>query len=180
MGKDLAFITPEIEEWIGNQKIFFVSTAPLMAQGHVNCSPKGLDSFRVIDPHTTVYQDLTGSGVETIAHVKENGRMTIMFCAFEGPPNIIRLYGNGEIIEPGHNDFLKYEQLFPKRMGVRSYIKLNVKRVKSSCGYSVPKYEFVTDRDVLDKWCEKKGEEGLLEYRQEKNLLSMDNLKGLG
>lgn len=179
MGKELTAITPQWEEWIASQKIFFVATAPLSGEGHVNCSPKGLDSFRVLSANEVVYQDLTGSGVETIAHVKENGRLTLMFCAFEGPPNILRLYGTGEIIEPDHKDFAAYEKLFPVRLGVRSYIKLNVELVKTSCGYSVPRYEYIEDRDVLDKWCERKGEEGLAQYRKEKNLLSMDKLTGL-
>ena len=105
MGKIYEAITPEIETWLAKQKIFFVATAPLSAEGHINCSPKGLDSFRIIDGNTVAYQDLTGSGVETIAHLQENGRIVIMFCAFDGPPKIIRFHGTGEVITPGDESF---------------------------------------------------------------------------
>lgn len=179
MPKDITSISDELSVWIRKQKIFFVSTAPLSGEGHVNCSPKGLDSFRIINANTVVYQDLTGSGVETIAHVKENGRMVIMFCAFEGPPKIVRLHGTGEIIEPHQPEFESLSELFPKRIGVRSYIKLYITRATDSCGYSVPKYQFIEDRDVLDKWCERKGEDGIIQYQKDNNLNSLDGLKGI-
>ncbi len=179
MGKLFDNITPQLQEWIEHQQMFFVSTAPLSEHGHINCSPKGLDSFRILDGKTVAYQDLTGSGIETIAHIKENKRMVIMFCAFDGPPKIVRLYGQGEIIEPQHPEFDDLSKLFPKRIGVRAYIKLHTTRISDSCGYSVPKYEFVEHRDVLDKYAINKGEDGLKSYRSEKNRYSIDGLEGL-
>ncbi len=179
MGKLYESITPALEQWIGEQKIFFVSTAPLAAGGHINCSPKGLDSLRITGPQEAVYQDLTGSGIETIAHVRENGRILIMFCAFNGPPKIVRLHGTGSVITPGHSDYEKYDQLFPLRLGTRAYVRIDVNRISDSCGYSVPLYDFRQDRDVLDKWAVNKGEEGIKVYRAQKNRLSIDGLPGL-
>lgn len=179
MGKTYPHISTELQQWIAHQKLFFVSTAPLSADGLVNCSPKGLDSFRILDAHTVAYQDLTGSGVETIAHLRENGRIVIMFCAFDGPPKIVRLHGTGEVITPGHGDFEKLSSLFPQHLGTRAYIRINVTRISDSCGYAVPLYEFKKDRDVLDKWAANKGKEGLIEYRATKNTQSIDGLEGL-
>lgn len=179
MGKLFEVITADLKNWIEQQKIFFVATAPLSEDGHVNCSPKGLDSFRVLDDTTVAYQDLTGSGIETISHIRENKRMVIMFCAFDGPPKIVRLHGDGEVVEPNNPEFENLGQLFPKRIGVRAYIKLHATRITDSCGYAVPKYDFVTDRDVLDKYSANKGEEGLKQYRLEKNQTSIDGLEGI-
>ncbi|RYZ51027.1 MAG: pyridoxamine 5'-phosphate oxidase family protein, partial [Sphingobacteriales bacterium] len=122
MGKIYNSITPQLSEWIGRQKIFFVSTAPLNGEGHINCSPKGLDSFRILSTDQVAYQDLTGSGVETIAHVKENGRMVIMFCAFDGPPRIVRFHGKANVITPEMPEFIEMDRLFPHRAGTRAYI----------------------------------------------------------
>jgi hypothetical protein len=179
MGKQYPEITEALKEWIESQKIFFIATAPLSAEGHINCSPKGLDSFRVMGPNRVVYQDLTGSGIETVAHLKENGRVVIMFCAFEGPPKIVRLHGRGEVIEPGHPEYELMNSLFPQRIGMRAYIVVNVSRIADSCGYSIPLYEFQKERDVLDKLCMNKGEEGLKVYRAEKNRESIDGITGL-
>ena len=179
MGKIYEAITPEIETWLAKQKIFFVATAPLSAEGHINCSPKGLDSFRIIDGNTVAYQDLTGSGVETIAHLQENGRIVIMFCAFDGPPKIIRFHGTGEVITSGDEGFEELNAKFPERMGTRAYIKVNVTRISDSCGYSIPLYEFKQDRDVMDKWVVNKGPQGLVEYRALKNKESIDGLDAL-
>lgn len=179
MGKQYETISDQLKEWVSHQKIFFVATAPLSAEGHINCSPKGLDSFRIIGPNEVVYQDLTGSGVETIAHVKENKRIVIMFCAFDGPPKIVRLHGEGEVIEPGHYEFDNLATIFPHHLGTRAYIKVKVSRISDSCGYSVPLYDFKKDRDVLDKWAANKGEEGLVEYRALKNKESIDGIEGL-
>jgi hypothetical protein len=179
MGKQYPEITSTLKEWIEVQKIFFVATAPLSDEGHINCSPKGLDSFRIIDSHRVVYQDLTGSGIETVAHLKENGRIVIMFCGFEGPPKIVRLHGIGEVIEPAHPDFDSLTALFPKHLGARAYISVNVTRVSDSCGYSIPVYEYKKDRDVLDKLCASKGTEGLKIYRGLKNAESIDGIEGL-
>lgn len=179
MGKVFDEITPQLQEWIAKQKIFFVATAPLGGDGLVNCSPKGLDSFAVTGPDTVVYQDLTGSGVETIAHLKENQRIVIMFCAFEGPPKIVRLHGRGEVITEEHEEFSELSKLFPERIGVRAYIRVTTTRISDSCGYAVPLYEYKADRDVLEKYAENKGEDGLKKYREEKNKLSLDGLTGL-
>lgn len=179
MGKIFDTITDTLKGWIAHQKIFFVATAPLSGKGHINCSPKGLDSFRILDRQTVAYQDLTGSGIETIAHIKENRRIVIMFCAFDGPPKIVRIHGEGEVVEPDHPEFSVINKQFPERVGVRAYIKVKAYRISDSCGYAVPLYEYIKDRDVLDKYAENKGEEGLKQYRADKNKLSIDNLHGI-
>ena len=179
MGKLVEFISTELQSWIENQKIFFVATAPLSATGHINVSPKGLDSFRIITPTMVAYQDLTGSGIETVAHVKENKRIVIMFCAFDGPPKIIRLYGSGEVILPGDDRFAEMAGKFPRRTGTRAFIINHITGILDSCGWGVPLYDFKSDRGSLEKWSEVKGEEGILEYQQSRNLKSLDGLKGL-
>jgi hypothetical protein len=179
MGKTLDFISTDLQSWIEKQKIFFVATAPLSESGHINLSPKGLDSFRIITPTLIAYQDLTGSGVETIAHINENKRIVIMFCAFEGPPKIIRLYGKGEVVLPGDERFEELNQKFPQRTGTRAYILSYISGVLDSCGWGVPLYEFKSDRDALEKWSDVKGVQGVEEYRSLKNRESLDGLKGL-
>lgn len=172
-------ITPELKEWLEKQKVFFVATAPLSPEGHINCSPKGGDSFRVLGAEEVAYQDLTGSGIETVAHLRENGRILLMFCAFEGPPMIVRLHGRGEVILPGDREFDALAAAFPLRPGVRSIIKISLDRVSDSCGYGVPLYDFRGERDALRKWSEKKGPKGLEEYRSSENRNSIDGLPGL-
>ena len=180
MGQLYEEITPEIADWIKQQHLFFVSTAPFDSGGHINCSPKGLDSFRILGPRKVAYLDLTGSGAETIAHVRENGRITFMFCALEGPPNIVRLYGKGEVITPSSEAWEETYALFPDRMGTRSIIQADLTRITDSCGYAVPKYRYVEDRATLDKWAAKKGIDGIAAYQQEKNSRSIDGLPALG
>lgn len=179
MGKVYEAIDPVLADFIGTQHMFFVATAPLEPDGRVNLSPKGLDTFRVLDGRTVAYLDLTGSGVETIAHIKQNGRLTIMFCAFQGPPKILRLYGLGEVVESEHPDFAVLRPLFGEHVGVRSIIRVHVQRIADACGFSVPRYEFVGDRDQLTRSAEKKGPEALQKYRNEKNQKSIDGLPGL-
>lgn len=179
MGKIYEGIGDALAAWIGRQHLFFVATAPLAAEGHLNCSPKGGDAFRIIDPMTVAYQDLTGSGVETIAHLRENGRMVIMFCAFEGPPKIVRLHGRGEAIVPGDPKFAALAGRFPKNPGTRAIVRMKVTRVSDSCGYAVPFLDYRGDRDALDQWAEGKGPEKLEAYRREKNAESIDGLPGL-
>jgi hypothetical protein len=179
MGKTYPCITPELYQWIKKQKLFFVATAPLAADGHINLSPKGLDSFRVLDEHTAAYQDLTGSGIETIAHTQENGRIVIMFCALEGPPKIVRLHGRGEAFMPGEPEYNDLAAYFPDHPGTRAYIRIAIDRISDSCGYAVPLYEFKGERDVLDKWTTAKGPDGMIEYRNLKNSQSIDGLPGL-
>jgi hypothetical protein len=179
MGKIYEGITPELKKWIDQQYIFFVATAPLSAEGHINCSPKGLDSLRIIDETTIVYQDLTGSGVETIAHTRENQRIVIMFCAFAGAPKIVRLHGKATAILPNTPSFSRFSNLFPDRIGVRSYIEVKLTRITDSCGFGVPMYEYKRNRDQMDKWAEVKGEQGVMQYQQKNNLVSIDQLPGL-
>jgi hypothetical protein len=179
MAKVYESITTEITEWVAAQKMFFVATAPLAETGLVNCSPKGGDTFRILDAQTVAYQDLTGSGIETIAHLKENGRIVIMFCAFEGPPKIVRFHGMGEVIEHDHPEFVTLVTLFPYNAGTRAIIRIHVTRISDSCGFAVPRYDFVEPRDVLDKWAISKGEEGTKAYRDEKNINSLDGLPGV-
>jgi len=135
--------------------------------------------LRVIDPKTVAYLDLTGSGAETIAHLRENGRIVIMFCAFEGPPTIVRLHGRGEVIPPGHPEFESLAAPFPKNLGTRAVIRVKVSRVSDSCGYAVPLFDYRGPRDVLDKWAEDKGAAKLEEYRRAKNAHSIDGLPAL-
>ena len=179
MGKLYNIITPDLQSWIENQKMFFVASAPLSSEGHVNVSPKGLDSFRILSPSLVAYQDLTGSGAETIAHVKENKRIVIMFCAFDGPPKIVRLYGKGEVIIPDNNQFNFFEEQFPKHKSTRAFINITLTRIQDSCGYGVPFYDFRSDRDTMTKWADVKGAEGILEYRALKNKQSIDGLPAL-
>ena len=176
MSKLRNYIDDELAAWIGRQHVFFVATAPLSKEGHVNCSPKGGDSFRVLGPMEIAYQDYTGSGAETAAHLRENGRIIIMFCAFEGKPNVVRLHGIGEDLTPGH---ARYEELaahFPPNPGTRSMVHVRVTRVSTSCGYAVPKFAFSGEREALDKWAAAKGDEGLEKYRETKNAKSIDGL----
>lgn len=180
----MAKVYPAIDEtlssWIKNQHIFFVATAPLSAEGMVNCSPKGLNSFVILGPQTVAYLDLTGSGVETIAHLKENGRIVLMFCAFEGPAKIVRLHGHGTVVEQDHPDFSGLRRHFsPEIPGVRSIIRVEVQRVSDSCGYGVPLYEYKRDRESLNKYWENKGAEGTLAYQAERNQHSLDGLPAL-
>lgn len=179
MGKVHASIDDRLAAFIAAQRLFFVATAPAGGDGHVNVSPKGLDSLAVLDPHTVAYQDLVGSGAETIAHLRENGRITLMFCAFEGPPLILRLHGRGEVIEPGDAAFDVLAARFPERSSTRAVIRVAVARIADSCGYGVPLYRFEADRDQLDRWAERKGPDGLRRYQLENNLESLDGLPAL-
>jgi hypothetical protein len=172
-------ITPELADFIGRQRMFFVATAPLDSDGHVNLSPKGHDTLRVIDEHTVAYLDLTGSGIETIAHLRENGRITIMLCAFDGNPNIVRLYGTGEAVLPDDDRFAALAARFEPMPGTRSVILVHVTKATSSCGYAVPSYEYRGDRGRLHEWAEARGIDGLVAYRASKNATSIDGLPGL-
>ena len=176
MSKQLEHIDADLRAWIAQQKIFFVGTAPLSSEAHINISPKGGDSFRVLGPMEVVYQDYTGSGAETAAHVRENGRIVIMFCAFDGPPRIVRLHGQARIISLGDGNFQRFEALFPPHLGTRAFVHVQVCRVSSSCGYSVPFFDFRAERDVLQKWSAAQGSEKLRAYRAKKNRQSIDGL----
>ena len=176
MGKTFDRITPELRQFIEAQRIFFVATAPLSADGHVNLSPKGLDTFRVVDEHTAAYLDLTGSGNETSAHLEENGRITFMFCAFEGPPKILRLYGRGRSILPGSVPWRELIPQFGDVPGARQLIVATIDRAMTSCGFGVPRFEYLAQRDELPSYWQKKGPDGVARYQREKNLQSIDGL----
>jgi Pyridoxamine 5'-phosphate oxidase len=177
MGRVLDAVSDELAAFLEAQPVFFVATAP--AEGRVNLSPKGLDSFRVLDPHTVAYLDLTGSGVETIAHLRENGRITLMFCAFQGAPNIVRLYGRGAVLPIGEPEGDALADRFPSIVGARSVIRVALERVSTSCGYGVPLMRYEGARSRLVEWAEARGPEGLVAYRAEKNAASIDGLRGL-
>ncbi|HEX3597757.1 MAG TPA: pyridoxamine 5'-phosphate oxidase family protein [Polyangiaceae bacterium] len=179
MGKLYERIDEPLREFIEGQRVFFVATAPSGSQGHVNVSPKGGDSLRVLAERTVAYLDFNGSGVETVAHLRDNGRITLMLCAFQGPPKIVRLHGSGVAVEPRDGRFAELHRYFPPSNNVRSIIVVEVTRISDSCGYSVPLYAFEGHRSTLEAWAEKKGPEKLAEYRQKKNATSIDGLAGL-
>lgn len=179
MGKVLDQIDDAARNFIKAQAMYFVATAPLDKDGLVNVSPKGLDTFRVIDETTVAYLDLTGSGIETVAHIRENGRIVVMFCAFQGPPKILRLHGRGRVVEPQNAKFSALRYLFPEFESTRAIIVVNVQRVSESCGFGVPLLKFEGERDQLRAWARKKGPEGLAQYRAQKNRVSLDGLAGI-
>ena len=179
MGKLFTELDDDLRAFIAKQRMFFVATAPLSESGHVNLSPKGLDTFRILGPTTVAYLDLTGSGVETIAHLRENGRLTLMFCAFDGRPRIVRLQGRGRAVLPTDADYPALLAEFPPMDGVRAVIVLDADRISDSCGYGVPRYEYTGERTQLPDWVEKKGPDGVKEYQAKKNRESIDGLPGL-
>jgi hypothetical protein len=179
MGAILDEISPDLAQWIRAQPMFFVATAPSGSEGHVNVSPKGLAGLAVLGPLRCAYLDLTGSGVETIAHVRENGRITIMFCAFDGPPRIVRLHGRGTIHPVNTPGFDALAPEFPELPGARSIVEIEVTRVSTSCGFGVPRMDVVGERDDLVKWATRKGDDGLADYHATKNATSIDGLTGV-
>jgi hypothetical protein len=179
MGRLYSELDEGLREFIAEQRIFFVASAPLSASGHVNLSPKGLDSLRVLGPKEVAYLDLTGSGIETVAHVQENGRLTLMFCAFQGRPRIVRLQGRGRVVEPADADWEQLSSNFPAYKSRRSIVLLDIERIADSCGYGVPLFEYVGERNQLLAWAERKGDTGIAEYQAEKNRQSIDGLPGL-
>ncbi len=178
MGKLHDAIDDALAAFLRAQHLFFVATAPSAGAGHVNLSPKGLDSFRILDPQTVAYLDLTGSGVETIAHLRDNGRITLMFCAFDGPPKIVRLYGRGVVVRREDAAFDALAAAFPALPGARAVIRVHIERIADSCGYAVPTYQYVGERRQLADWAARKGPDGLATYRREKNARSIDDLPG--
>src|SRR4051812_16831954 len=180
MAERFASISDDLGRWWSEQPMFFVATAPAGDSGHVNVSPKGLDTLRILDPQRVAYLDLTGSGVETIAHLRDNGRITLMACAFNGAPRISRIYGTGSVHELGSPGFDGLRGLFPDLPGARAVIDVAVDRVTTSCGYAVPLMDAVGDRDRLLDWARAKGDDGLVAYRESKNATSIDALPGYG
>jgi hypothetical protein len=178
MGKTLEQLDERLTAWIAEQKLYFVATAPRDG-AHVNVSPKGGDTLRILGPREVAYLDLTGSGAETIAHLRENARITVMLCAFEGPPQIVRLYGRGEAHTCGTPGYARLAHLFGQHTGARTIVRIDVKRVQTSCGFQVPYYEFAGERDQLDRWAEAKGRDGVLAYQAERNAVSLDGLPAL-
>ncbi len=169
-------ISPDLRSFIERQHVFFVATAPARTDGRVNLSPKGMNTFRVLAPDRVAYLDLTGSGNQTAAHLLDNGRITFMFCAFDGKPLILRLYGTGQAIRPDSPDWPALAAHFELMPGTRQIIVADITSVQTSCGYGVPLLNYQTDRDALIKWAEKKGPKGLVDYRQAKNCASIDGL----
>lgn len=176
MGKISAAIQPAHRDFIERQHLFFVATAPLSADGRINLSPKGMDTFRILSENRVAYLDFIGSGNETSAHTLENGRITFMFCAFDGPPNILRLYGKGRAVLPGSADWAGVAPLFSSFPNVRQIILADIDMVQTSCGYGVPFYKYIGERRTMYDWADKKGPDGLRQYIQEKNLTSLDGL----
>jgi hypothetical protein len=159
-------------DWIGEQKVYFVATAA--QEGRVNLSPKGQDSLRVVNEQEIVWMNLTVSGNETAAHLLDSNRITLMWCAFENLPRILRVYGSAEAIHPRDTQWEECARLIPPPVGARQYFKVHIDLVQTSCGYAVPLMEYVEDRQVLSKWSEKRGEEGIRDYWREANQLSID------
>lgn len=176
MGKFYDSILPAHKEFIEKQHLFFVATAPLSKDGHLNLSPKGLDSFRVLADNKVAYLDLISSGNETSAHTLENGRITFMFCSFEGPPNILRLYGKAYAVLPSSSSWEELSSNFKVYPSTRQIIVAEIHLVQTSCGFGIPLYNYVGDRDIYFDWAEKKEAEGFHAYIQEKNLVSIDGL----
>ena len=174
MAKFYPELDDNLHQFIAAQKLFFVATAP--DAGRLSLSPKGLDSLRVLDNKRVAYLDITGSGNETAAHLRQNGRMTMMFCAFEGDPLILRLYGQGRTVRREDADWAGLVSLFPSYPGVRQIMVLDIDSLQTSCGAGVPLFDYRGERDKLLRWAEKKGDDGIRAYWQEKNRVSIDGL----
>lgn len=180
MGQVYDSIDESLGTWLARQPVFFVATAPLESDQLINLSPKGLaGTFTVVDERTVAYLDLTGSGAETLAHLRENGRIVLMFCAFDGRPRIVRLHGRGRALLPGDPAFDELLPRFSDHLGTRSIIVVDVSRVSDSCGYGVPTMAYQADREVLDLDHAKRGADGLMAYRREHNAASIDGLPAL-
>lgn len=174
MAKFYDKLTPRLQKFIEAQKIFFVATAP--SEGRINLSPKGMDSFRVLDSNRVLWLNVTGSGNETAAHLLESNRITIMMCAFEGAPNILRLYGKGKEIKEGDKNWDELITLFPETPGTRQIFDITIESAQTSCGMSIPFLEYKGEREELNEWAASKGKEGIKEYWKEKNQTSIDGL----
>jgi hypothetical protein len=172
MGKQFSTLSPTLTNFIQDQKVYFVGTAA--AEGRVNISPKGMDTLRVLDSNKIIWLNLTGSGNETAAHLIRNDRMTIMFCAFEGKPQILRIYGTAKIYHTGDGIFEEYFRIFPGISGARQIIEMTIDLVQTSCGFAVPLMEYKEERTILTSWAEIKGKDGIKDYWQEKNRKSID------
>jgi len=172
MGERYTEINEKQMDFIKKQHMFFVGTAT--EDSRINISPKGMDAFRVLDKNRVLWLNVTGSGNETAAHVQHNDRMTIMFCAFEGAPNILRLYGHAKIIQPHNANWQEHYALFGAFEGARQIFDMHVDLVQTSCGFGVPLFDYKEERGTLHTWATKKGEAGIHDYWQEKNAVSLD------
>ena len=179
MGKVFGSIDDRLAAFIGAQHVFFVATAPLAADGLVNLSPKGLASFAILGPRRVAYLDYVGSGAETIAHTRENGRIVFLFCAFDGPPRIVRLHGRGRPVEPGDPEWAELAGHFEIGPNARAVVVAELDRISDSCGYGVPLMRFEAEREQLAAWAERKGPDGLVDYQLENNVESLDGLPAL-
>jgi len=176
MAQFFTALNPDLREFIAKQHMFFTASSPAGSEGRVNLSPKGMDTFRVLSDNEVAYLDLTGSGNETAAHLRENGRITLMFCAFADKPLILRLYGRGEAIHPRDAAWNELVPHFHELPGQRQIVRVRIESVQTSCGFAVPLYVFEGHRDLLTKWAEKKGDDGIREYWAKKNTKSIDGL----
>jgi hypothetical protein len=189
MGKLYTVLDERLRQFISEQPVFFVATSPCLSAdgsgGHVNVSPKGYrDTFEILGPRTVAYLDLTGSGAETIAHLRQNGRITVMFCSFGAPPKILRIYGTGRAVLPGDADWPELVARFrggqdTGRDGQRAIIVVEADRIADSCGYAVPVMGLQEERDLLGRWTEGKSADDLARYRKEHNAASIDGLPAL-
>ena len=191
MGTLYAELDERLRKFIARQPVFFVATAPCLTDegdgGHVNVSPKGyVDTFAVLGPRTVAYLDLTGSGAETIAHLRQNGQITIMFCSFSREAKVLRLYGRGQVVLPSSARWRELARHFPRTAdpaaelaSERAIIVVDLQRIADSCGYAVPEMSLRTERDVLDRWTSKKTAAELAAYRADKNAVSIDGLPAL-
>jgi hypothetical protein len=176
MGKFFDSIAPQHTAFAQKQHIFFVSTAPLSGEGRINVSPKGMDSFRILNDKQVAYMDVIGSGNETSAHTLENGRITFMFCSFDKVPNILRFYGKGFTVLRDSLDWEKYSVHFKIFPSTRQIIVADIDLVQTSCGFGIPFYEYVGERTTHFDWAAKKNDEELLDYQITKNSVSIDGL----
>lgn len=179
MGKTYETIDDGLRAWVAAQKMYFVATAPLAADGHVNCSPKGGDTLRILGPREVAYLDGMGSGIETVAHVRENGRIVLMLCAFEGSPRIVRFHGRATIVEAGHPEFAALLARFGHYPTARAIVRIAVTRIADSCGYGVPVFEFRADRTESANYVRKASDAALRDYLAKNNGASLDGLPGL-
>lgn len=180
MSKTFEGIDEKLGRFLADQPVFFVATAPSGPEGHINLSPKGMaETFRILGSRSVAYLDFTGSGIETLAHLRDNGRIVIMFCAFSGAPRIVRLHGRGQAILPGDAGWEELAARFPPQPGARSIITVDLDRVSDSCGFGVPLMTYNAERTQLVEWAARKSEDELAEYRAKKNSSSIDGLPGL-
>ena len=180
MGQLYDAITPRLRAFIEAQPVFFVATAPLSPDGHVNVSPKGIaGTFAVVDERTVAYLDITASGAETIAHLRENGRITVMFCSFSRQPKILRLHGRGRVVGVDDHEFATWRPRFPETIAARAVVVVDVERVSDSCGYGLPLMDEPRERDMLIPTMERRGPDGVRAYRAERNAVSIDGLPAL-